>query len=198
MNGFERRKELKKSHILEAALALFLKYGIHKVAVAEIAKEANVSQVTIYNYFDSKDNLVKEVIVFYVHQIWEEYKQLFDSDMPFPDKVKKMIFDKKDYAKQTHEEFFNDFMAEYASENNYIEKFYTETVLPSILKLFEEGKKQGYVDASISNEAILFYIQMFAEYMQKDGASQNMLSMTEDLTKLFFFGIAGKVKESLY
>ncbi len=192
MNGFERRKELKKTNILEAALTLFLRYGIHKVSVAEIAREANVSQVTIYNYFESKENLAKAVIAFYVDQFWEEYEQLFDSDMPFPDKIKRIIFDKKDYANQINEEFFNDFMKEYATEDNYILKFYTETALPEFLKLFDEGKEQGYVDPGISNEAILFYIQMFAEYMQRDGAMHNMLPMTEDLTKLFFYGVAGK------
>lgn len=192
MNGFERRKELKKTNILETALASFLKYGIHKVSVAEIAREANVSQVTIYNYFESKENLAKEVIAFYVDQIWEEYEELFDSDLPFPDKVKKIIFEKNDYAEQINEDFFNDFMKEYATEDNYILKFYTEIALPKFLKLFDEGKEQGYVDPSISNEAILFYIQMFAEYMQRDGVIHNMLPMTEDLTKLFFFGVAGK------
>lgn len=195
MNGFERRKELKKTNILEAASALFLKYGINKVSVAEIAKEANVSQVTIYNYFESKDKLIREVIIYYVDQVWSEYEPLFNSDMPFPDKVKKIIFDKRMIAGQINEDFFNHFMTEYTSEENYIEKLYKEKALPSFLKLFEEGKEQGYIDKTISDEAILLYLQMFADYMRGEEVTDKILPLTEDLTKLFFYGITGKSDE---
>lgn len=195
MNGFERRKKLKETNILEAALTLFMKYGIQKVSVAEIAKEATVSQVTIYNYFESKDNLVREVIIFYVNKIWDEYEQLFHSDLPFPEKVKKIIFDKRITANHMHEDFFNHFMKEYSNENNYISQFYIEKALPSFIKLFEDGKEQGYVDKDISDEAILLYIQMFADYMQREDVAEAILPITEDLTKIFFYGVAGKKDE---
>ncbi|WP_326938278.1 TetR/AcrR family transcriptional regulator [Alkalihalobacillus alcalophilus] len=87
MNGFERRKEQKKKNILEASLALFKEYGIQKVSIAEIAQKANVSQVTIYNYFESKDNLVQHVFKYYVDLVWEEQKALFDLDLPFKEKL---------------------------------------------------------------------------------------------------------------
>jgi AcrR family transcriptional regulator len=66
LDGFQRRRELKKSHILQAALALFMEFGIQKVSIKEIAAKANVSQVTIYNYFGGKDQLVHDVIAFYI------------------------------------------------------------------------------------------------------------------------------------
>ncbi len=192
MNGFERRKEQKKNSILESALTLFLKYGVNKVTISEIAKDANVSQVTIYNYFESKDNLVREVLTYYVNKIWEKYERLFDSDLPFPDKVKKIIFDKSLVAGEVNEDFFKQFMLEYSKESNFIEQFYREKALPRFMKLFEEGKEQGFVDQNISNEAILFYIQMFADYMRREEIADSLLPLTEDLTKIFFYGVAGK------
>lgn len=195
MNGFERRREQKTNDILEAALSLFLKYGVKKVSVAEIAKEADVSQVTIYNYFDSKDNLIREVIVHYVNKVWDEYKELLDSDLTFPEKVKKIIFDKTLIANQINEEFFQYFMKEYAEEDNYIITFYTEDVLPRLLQMFAEGKEEGYVDRSISDEAVLLYLQMFADYMRREEVAESMLPLTEDLTKLFFYGLTGKSED---
>ena len=195
MNGFERRREQKTNDILEAALSLFLKYGVKKVSVAEIAKEADVSQVTIYNYFDSKDNLIREVIVHYVNKVWDEYIELLDSDLTFPEKVKKIIFDKTLIANQINEEFFQYFMKEYAEEDNYIITFYTEDVLPRLLQMFAEGKEEGYVDRSISDEAILLYLQMFADYMRREEVAESMLPLTEDLTKLFFYGLTGKSED---
>ena len=192
MNGFERRKALKKTNILEAALSLFMKYGVQKVSVAEIAEQANVSQVTIYNYFESKDNLVKEVIIYFVNKVWEEYEQLFASDKPFPEKVKGIIFDKKMIANQINEDFFSYFMKEYMREDSYIKQFYTEKTLPGLIKLFHEGKEQGYIDETLSDKAILLYTQMFADYMRREDVYERVLPLTEDLTKIFFYGVAGK------
>ncbi|MFC5465247.1 TetR/AcrR family transcriptional regulator [Lederbergia graminis] len=192
MDGFERRREQKKLQILEAALSLFIEFGTQKVSIAEIAKRAKVSQVTIYNYYESKDKLIQEVIIYYIHKAWSEYEELFQSDLTFPEKVKRIIFQKSDIANHIHASFFQDFMKEYTEENNFIEEFYAEKALPKFIELFNEGKEQGYIDPSISNEAILFYIQMFKEYMQRPDIANSLLPITEDLTKLFFYGIVGK------
>lgn len=192
MDGFERRREQKKKNILDAALALFMKQDVHKVSVAEIAEKAKVSQVTIYNYFESKDNLVKQVIKYYVDQVWEEQKELLDSDLSFKEKVKKIIFEKSDIASEIGESFFKEFMSDYSTGKSYVEEIYIKEALPRMIQLFEDGKKQGAIDPSISNEAILVYLQMFKEYIQKEDVGKQLLPLTEDLTKLFFYGIAGK------
>lgn len=192
MDGFEKRREQKKKDILNAALALFMKYGIQKVSITEIAKKANVSQVTIYNYFESKDNLVRLVFKFYVDQVWDEQKHLLVNDLPFNEKIKKIIFEKGIAANQISERFFQDFMKDYASGQSYVEEIYQKEALPLFIKLFNEGREQGYIDSEISNEAILFYLKMFQEYLQREDVATMTLPIAEDLTKLFFYGIAGK------
>jgi AcrR family transcriptional regulator len=192
MDGFEKRREQKNRDILNAALALFMKYGLQKVSITEIAKKANVSQVTIYNYFESKDNLVRLVFKFYVDQIWDEQKHLLVNDLPFNEKIKKIIFEKGIAANQISERFFQDFMKDYASGQSYVEEIYQKEALPLFIKLFNEGREQGYIDSEISNEAILFYLKMFQEYLQREDVATMTLPIAEDLTKLFFYGIAGK------
>ena len=160
MDGFEKRREQKKRDILEAALALFMEYGIKKVSITEIAKKANVSQVTIYNYFESKDNLVRLVFKYYVDQIWNEQKQLLVNDLPFNEKIKKIIFNKGIAANQISEQFFQDFMKDYASGRSYVEEVYQKEALPLFIKLFNEGREQGYINSEVSDEAILFYLKI--------------------------------------
>lgn len=195
-DGFQRRRELKKIDIVEAALSLFMQHGTKKVSVAEIAKKANASQVTIYNYFDNKDNLIYKVIIYFVDQTWKEYEEGFDRDLPFPDKIKAMIFHKKTDAEDISEQFFHDFMKGYPAGIKYIEDMYENKILPRFLELIEEGKEHGYVDATISNEAILMYIQMFRDFLLKDDIHKQALPFAEDLTKIFFYGIVGENKES--
>lgn len=192
MDGFQRRREQKKQDILEAALTLFMEYGIQKVSISEIAQKANVSQVTIYNYFESKHKLTSDVFGYYIIKATEDFEKLIHSDMPFPEKIKQIIFNKKEIAKQIHEEFYLFLMKEYSAEGNIIEKIYVEKALPYFSKLFEEGKEQGYVDPNLSQEAILFYVQMLKDYMQREDVYQKVLPLTEEITNIFFYGIIGK------
>lgn len=192
MDGFQRRREQKKQDILEAALALFMEYGVQKVSISEIAQKANVSQVTIYNYFESKHKLTSDVFGYYINKTSDDFEKLIHSDIPFPEKIKQIIFNKKEISKQIHEEFYHFMMKEYATEGNIIEKIYLEKALPYFAKLFEEGKEQGYVDPNLSQEAILFYVQMLKDYMQREEVYQKVLPLTEDITNIFFYGIIGK------
>ncbi|MGN7402922.1 TetR/AcrR family transcriptional regulator [Cytobacillus praedii] len=192
MDGFERRREQKKMNILEAALALFMEYGVQKISIAEIAKKANVSQVTIYNYFDSKHNLVREVFLYYVDKAMDEFDQILNGDIAFPEKIKQIIFTKKETANQIHEDFYQYLMKEYTTGVNYIEKMYVEQITPRLIDLFNEGKKLGYVDPNVSNEAILFFIQAVHEYIQREDVYQKILPLTEDIMRLMFYGIVGK------
>lgn len=47
----ERKKQQARRAISEAAISLFLERGFDKVSVADVAAVANVSTVTVFNYF---------------------------------------------------------------------------------------------------------------------------------------------------
>ncbi|PPA69307.1 TetR/AcrR family transcriptional regulator [Jeotgalibacillus proteolyticus] len=192
MDGFQRRREQKKQDILEASINLFMDYGIQKVSIAEIAKKAGVSQVTIYNYFENKHKLIHEVFIYYVDKAVENFEQVVYSDVPFNEKIKQIIFNKKEVATQINEEFYQYLMKEYSTEGNYIEQVYQEKTIPYFTKLFKEGKKQGYVNPNLSNEAIMFYIHMLKDYIQREDVYQNILPLTEEITDIFFYGTMGK------
>jgi len=54
----ERRIAARKAQIIDAAARVFAEKGFHRATTREIAKAADVSEGTIYNYFDSKDDLL--------------------------------------------------------------------------------------------------------------------------------------------
>ncbi|MGD7044393.1 TetR/AcrR family transcriptional regulator [Jeotgalibacillus proteolyticus] len=192
MDGFQRRREQKKQNILEAALRLFMDFGIQKVSIAEIAKTAKVSQVTIYNYFDNKHKLIHDVFIYYVDQSFEKFEMIIKSEAPFHEKIQQIIFNKQAVASQLNEEFYQHLMQEYSKEGNYIERIYNEKAVPYFSKLFQEGKEQGYIDQDLSNEAIMFYVQMLKDYVQREDVYAKILPLTEEITNIFFYGIVGK------
>jgi AcrR family transcriptional regulator len=56
----ERKKQQTRRAIAEAAKGLFLERGFEQVSVAEVARAAEVSEQTVFNYFPTKEDLVYE------------------------------------------------------------------------------------------------------------------------------------------
>ena len=54
----ERKKQQTRQQIAEAARRLFAERGFEQVTVAEVARAAEVSQQTVFNYFPTKEDLV--------------------------------------------------------------------------------------------------------------------------------------------
>jgi AcrR family transcriptional regulator len=54
----ERQKRLRASQMLDAASALFAGQGYDATGIEEIAQVADVAPATVYNYFDTKPNLL--------------------------------------------------------------------------------------------------------------------------------------------
>ena len=54
----EQLIEARRNQILDAAAAVFAEKGFHRATTKEIARTAGVSEGTIYNYFDSKVDLL--------------------------------------------------------------------------------------------------------------------------------------------
>ncbi|MEN8250384.1 MAG: TetR/AcrR family transcriptional regulator [Bacteroidota bacterium] len=73
------RAESRKK-ILEAAFKVFAKDGYEAASMAMIAKEAGVSKGLIYNYFDSKEELLKTLVTDVMAEGDRLAKELFDRD----------------------------------------------------------------------------------------------------------------------
>jgi len=63
--GNVKRKEKKKKKIIQAAADIFAQKGYSGAAVSDIATQADVGKGTIYEYFDSKEDLFFAVFKWY-------------------------------------------------------------------------------------------------------------------------------------
>lgn len=59
---FEGIREEKKALIMRTALELFATNGFHGTTISSIAKKADISKGLLYNYFESKEDLMKAII----------------------------------------------------------------------------------------------------------------------------------------
>src|SRR5262245_1466609 len=54
----ERKKQQTRQRLIDVALALFDERGFDRVPVSEVARTADVSEATVFNYFPTKEDLI--------------------------------------------------------------------------------------------------------------------------------------------
>lgn len=192
MNKYELTTLKKKNTIINTALTLFQNSGFTNVSIKDIAKKANVSQVSIYNYFGSKDSLVFECTKIVMEDTFKKANTILKMDIPFIDKVEKALLTCTE------------------SINISISKNFTETALndSTFIKLLSEGinkrkreiykdyielgKKENVISNNISTETILAFMGSINNIGYINKSENISVKEINDLHHLFLFGIVGK------
>ncbi len=189
MNKYEIRTNKKKEAILKASRELFLKKGFVNTNIKEIATLANVSQVSIYNYFGSKNFLVKESISFIMDDIVKLAEEILSLDMPFPQKVRKALALCSEEIGHSIEEFFSVAALEDSQMVQAMMSTITDKKMVIYKKYIEAGKDAGCIDTTIPTTTFLDFTKAFdaigntPEYLEQD------MKYREDLLKLFLRGL---------
>ena len=85
------KKELKREAIIQTALKLFSANGFHKTTIPDIAKALGMSVGNLYNYFESKDILAKEIIKYTSNILGQEIRKINSLNISSKDKIKKIV-----------------------------------------------------------------------------------------------------------
>lgn len=193
MNGYEKRAQLKKDKIMRATLELLKTSDSQTIRIADIASAAGVSQVTIYNYFGSKEVLVREVYIAYIRNTITEFETFLQAEHTLKEKIAYILFQKKESSRT----FGLQMMSQVLKDDPVLAKFITDEYMkkgiPLVVKLIEDGKKSGEISAAISTNTIIMYMQMmanqadtFVNYARQHG---NMDILIEEMVHLFFYGL---------
>ena len=87
----ERKKIHSKRVILEAAVKCFGKKGFQDTSIAEIMNEADLGIGTFYNYFESKEDILKCLLGGIVDELREAMEQLTQQKLPAAAVLEKMV-----------------------------------------------------------------------------------------------------------
>ncbi|MBI9034912.1 MAG: TetR/AcrR family transcriptional regulator [Bacteroidales bacterium] len=71
-------REERRLHIMDVALELFANNGYHPTSISKIALSAKISKGLIYNYFDSKEELLSEIVLHGTLKMHEPFDQNHD------------------------------------------------------------------------------------------------------------------------
>lgn len=70
---FQELRENAKQKILDAGLELFAEAGFHSTSISQIAKKAGISKGLMYNYFESKEELLREIVFDGIESLTESF-----------------------------------------------------------------------------------------------------------------------------
>jgi len=198
LDGFEKRRNDKKKAIMQTALELFDQYGFDRVTVTEIAEKAHVSKVSIYNFFESKDNLRRIIIKDMLDDSVEKIKSLIAKEGNFIEKIEEYIQIRTWYYGKYTLRFFFEAVESDPELRQYLENF--NAASKNLLMTFiEEGKDSGVFSPDASNDAIEIYIDMIQTYLMHNKEIRDRLEHNPELAReinmLFMDGLIRNMQE---
>ena len=87
----ERKKQQTRQQIFDTARRLFAERGFENVTVAEVARAANVSEVTVFNYFPTKEDLFYGGMEFFEDQLLQAVRDRAAGDTPLRAMRRKLL-----------------------------------------------------------------------------------------------------------
>lgn len=158
-------KEDSQDSILQGAMELFASTGYHKTSVLSIAKKVGISSGLIFYHFETKDNLLKQVIITLLSRL----DSIFDvDDCEKPEKKLELIIDRFQeslIANKTDWELYMAIIYQ-PDTKELIEPLVTESTRNFRRKIYDIYKVQGHPSPDvISLEFELFRIGVFASFL---------------------------------
>lgn len=195
MDEYKHNTGKKNESIQQAALELFKLHGFEKVSINDIARKARVSRATIYNYFGSKEELVRETIKTLFRSLLEKYRTIIRGDGNFIDKLELIVFDRIEMLSQYQGELAQTMILIDPEIKQFILTQWQQEFDQLTLDLFEQGKREGHVKQELPDGAILLFYETLRRGLLASYSITNIVpdvDLTNELMSLFLYGLGGK------
>ncbi|EAE3185348.1 TPA_asm: TetR family transcriptional regulator, partial [Listeria monocytogenes] len=188
---YEKRTLSKKTAIIEAAQILFGKQGFTAVSIKDIAALADVSQVSIYNYFGSKEALIGECARVIMQDTIALAEEILASEGTFTQKLERAI--------QLCNTEINLSLSKFISKEASKDQQFLILLVNNInslkkdiyMKYVAAGKEAQVIDNAISDEVI----QLFIDAINSLGLTvpeEELEEKQAEIIQLFLYGLIGQ------
>jgi len=173
-------KPTKKEQLELTAKDLFWKHGFKKVSIDEICKKSNVSRKTFYTFYGNKNDLIMYIYNKMVNDAYAIYEGIIKSDLPFSEKLEKILNQKLESTKNLSMEFIADL---YNPDANELMTFFNSIIDKSMKFMrdfLSDAQKKGDINADLSLEYIMFMMQKAIDLC----GTKELMSMFPDANAL--------------
>jgi AcrR family transcriptional regulator len=187
----------KKRHIIETAAALFTKFGIRRVTVEEICREAGASKMTFYKYFPNKIELLKTIWSGWIDDAYRRLDELDAMDIPFAEKMLLIV----EYKMELLSNIGPEMLEEVLHADPEIKDFVTDMrhrSLSRFMKFVADAQARGDM-RRIRPEFVLAMmdkLQEVAGNYELRNLYASDLEFVREVNDFFFFGIMPVQRET--
>ena len=192
MNQYQKTTEKKKQAIIQAALQLFKEKGFKDTSIKSIAEVAEVSPVSIYNYFGSKDNLVALCVNDLFEEITQQAEYILNSDLDFKTKLDHAFALCQEKMSQQISDYFQDKLVEDSVFSTLLTKAITAKKRDIYRAYIKVGKEEGLIAEDLSTELILNVMDALNGMGNQLDHSDNLETEVDQIHQIFLYGIFGK------
>lgn len=155
-----------RGRIIEASRQLFFQYGFTKVTTDEIAEAAGISKKTLYQYFESKEKLILDVMHETGEEMFRAAEAIFsDPETSLTEKLRSFMELRASWAPHLKQPLIND------AQRNY----------PGVWRQFEETRNT--------------HIRLFLDHLIEQGIKQKVFKKDVDrrMLELVFMGAVNSI-----
>ena len=194
MNQYQKTTEKKKQAIIQAALRLFKDKGFKETSIKSIAEAAEVSPVSIYNYFGSKDNLVALCVNDLFEEITQQAEDILKSNLAFNTKLDQALDLCQEKMSQQISYYFQDKTLRDPAFSSLLTKAINAKKRDIYRTYINLGKEEGLIARDLSTELILNVMDALNSVGNQLAHSDNLETDVKQIYQIFLYGILGKKK----
>ena len=194
MNQYQKTTEKKKQAVIQAALRLFKDKGFKETSIKSIAEAAEVSPVSIYNYFGSKDNLVTLCVNDLFEEITQQAEDILKSNLAFNTKLDQALDLCQEKMSQQISYYFQDKTLRDPAFSSLLTKAITAKKRDIYRTYINLGKEEGLIARDLSTELILNVMDALNSVGNQLAHSDNLETDVKQIHQIFLYGILGKKK----
>lgn len=194
MNQYQKTTEKKKQAIIQAAFHLFKEKGFKETSIKSIAEAAEVSPVSIYNYFGSKDNLVALCVNDLFEEITQQAQDILKSNLAFNTKLDQALDLCQEKMSQQISDYFQDKTVRDPALSSLLTKAISAKKRDIYRTYINLGKEEGLIARDLSTELILNVMDALNSVGNQLAHSDNLETDVKQIHQIFLYGILGKKK----
>ncbi|WP_392455043.1 TetR/AcrR family transcriptional regulator [Chryseomicrobium aureum] len=184
MDGYKQRTTKKKQAILLATEQLLIEKQ-SSVTIQDIAKQAGVSPVSIYNYFGSKEQVILRAIEDMVDRQLKRVEAAFEDQDPFAKVLEDLLTLKIQSAQMLDATLIEQII--HAPEF----QLWAKQGMAAFENLVQYGKEQGAISQQLSTERFMRYAQVMQDAIMADilKESRPLEEAMQDYFEFFLYGL---------
>ena len=177
-----KKGERRKQELLQIAYRMFISRGYENTSVDDIIEEAGIAKGTYYYYFETKEQMLEEVIGMMIDRETEAAGQILKAEIPIPQKIIGIISSLRPAKEEMPIEGAL-MQPENMVMHGKIRKKIVEKAVPLLAEVVEEGIAEGVFSCDCIPERVRMLLVISSDTFDEGRFTAQDVTVFIDMTE---------------